>query len=181
MKNIAISAIKNNATLFSSDDFIKSRRVVERAFRDALSESLEKEANCKLVGLQMRHISFPATFMDRKLQASVQELQNQAEEYRKTSSISRVETTRQAKEIENDAFEIQETARAQAKLVKEKAANEAKRLEEASRSNGLKLVTDATSITSTAHIVSLDYMISLMNNAQSETYVNFDSIVKNVN
>lgn len=181
VKNIAINTIKNNATLFSSDEFIKSRVIVEKAFKEALSSALEEEANCKLVGLQMRHISFPETFMERKLQASIQELKNQAEEYRKTASISRVETRRQAREKENDAFEIEQTAIAQAELVKQKALNEAKRLKEASRSDGLKLITDNIGVTSTKHVVSLDYMISLMNAAPTETYVNFDSIVKNLN
>ena len=181
IKNVAISTVKNNATLFSSDDFIKSRKVVEGAFRDALAVALEKEANVKLLQVQMRDIEFPSSFMQRKLASSVQELKNQAEEYRKTSRVSRVNTTRLAKAVENDAYEIQEQAIADAGLLTSKAANEAKRLTERSRSDGLKVVTDAVGISTVKQIVSLDYMLNLMDKSPGETYVNFDSITKTVN
>ena len=130
MKNIAISAIKNNATLFSSDDFIKSRRVVE-AFRDAWANRL-REANCKLVGLQMRHISFPATFWTESCKRPCKSSKPGRRVQKNVEHISRGDDT-PGKEIENDAFEIR-SCQSASETGEEKAANEAKELEEASRS-----------------------------------------------
>jgi regulator of protease activity HflC (stomatin/prohibitin superfamily) len=177
VRNLAIRTLKTNATLYTADEFIMNRRYVEQMFFDALNVDLRMKANVQLDKLQMREVRFPQNFMDRKQASAIQKLKNDEENYLKISKVSRTETARQVKYKTNDALEIQENAKAQADLIRKKAKNEAARIIERSRADGLEILAKAINITDEKELLSLDYLFSLMDKG-TELYVNFDDVSK---
>jgi len=179
IKNIAINTLKNNATRFSSDEFIQQRRNVESAFKQALAGAFREKANAKLINFQLRNIGFPKSFMDRKLAGAIQNLKNDAESYRKQATLTRAETTKLVLLINNEGRRIKEEAKAVATFTEAKARNEADRLTQNSRHEGLKILRDALNITEQKHILSLDYLFGMIGN-KADIYVNFDSVDKRI-
>lgn len=179
VKNIALSAIKNNATIFSSDEFIMDRRNVEKHLRNAVSEAFLQKANVKLQNFQLRNVKFPDSFMDRKLAGAIQELKNDAETYRKEARLTRAETKRLVQLTKNKGYLTREKAKAEAVFIKEKSLNQAASLKQSARHKGLKLLAKALNITKQKEIISLDYLFSMLN-GKTELYIDFDNIVKSV-
>lgn len=181
ISSVVKEIIKTKAVTISADEFIMNRRMVEGAFKAAVAESLREKANAKLINLQLRDVAFTrGAFMARKLAGAVQVLKNDAETFRKNATLTRTETTRQVKLIQNNAYRISEKAKAEAVLITEKAKNEAARLTQDPRHEGLKILADELNITEQKHVMSLDYLFGLLQN-NAALYVGFDQVNKNIN
>jgi len=178
IKNVAINSLKNNATRFSSDEYIMERRMVERELKEAVKGAFSQNAHADLINFQLRSITFPKSFRDRKLAGAIQILKNDAESYRKKARLTRAETTKQVLIISNSALKVREEAKANAVFTKAKAKNEAARLEQSARHEGLAMMSKALNITEQKHLLSMDYMFGMIDNNPGSVYVNFNGIDK---
>merc|ERR1719331_2401980 len=95
-----------------------------------------KDANAKITGFMMRRVTFPATFSNRKLDAATQKLKNGAEGYRKQASVTRTETDKEFKILENKARLYKESAEAQSSEITKSATIQAVELEQNTRNTG---------------------------------------------
>ena len=97
-----------------------------------------REAHAQCRGFQLRRVDFPGTYIQRKLDTAIQELKNNAEEFRQTSARVREQTKTEVKFKLNDAEQVEEEAKALAQLVKDRANNTAIETKQAARTEGLK-------------------------------------------
>lgn len=224
IQNRAYNLIKNNATLFSADEWTTDRREIQDALQAGLNAALDgAHADCLL--LQIRKVAFPPTYVSRKLAAAIQIQSNAEEEYRQTSQLIRSQTAFLVKRVENDASVVSSTAEAaaklrlikaeqavqalrneaevytqtatltraqtafdvaeisnQAKLVTQTAAAEAHKLRalatnaanartDAARAEGLKHVATQVGLTEQSEIMSLDYIVKLVESEGGESFV----------
>jgi len=176
VENLAVQAIKNNATQFSADDFLKNRENIEKGFLNGLTDAL-KDANAVAIGVQLRRVEFPQKYVQRMLSAAVQELNNDAENYKKKAALIRETTITMQKYIENDAYKVQENAKAAGKLHKERAENDAIKLRQTARSIGLDKIRKRLKIVSQKHFVSLDYLITLADAKGFKSFVDFSTVL----
>ena len=88
IKNIAIDAIKNEAPLYSADQFLQERMQIEEKLKATLTSKLN-DFYVDVVGMQLRQIEFPYEFYRNKLNAAVQDERNSEENYRKEANITR--------------------------------------------------------------------------------------------
>mmetsp|Transcript_23896 Transcript_23896/g.59996 ORF Transcript_23896/g.59996 Transcript_23896/m.59996 type:complete len:374 (+) Transcript_23896:260-1381(+) len=117
VRNLATTAIKNVSTSFTAEEWTKDRRTIQDALQAGVDTALDAaHADCDT--LQLRHIEFPSSFVERMLAAAVQIQTNQAEESLQQSAIIRSTTELGVKRIENDASVVSNTAEAQANLKK---------------------------------------------------------------
>lgn len=172
IRNVALNTIKNNATSFSADHWVQSRRMIQDELRNSVGSAL-KSAHAGCVLLQLRKVQFPPSFVARRLDAAIQVQRNAEEAYKQTATITRSETGALVLEVENEALLVERNAEAQASLIAARAANLAKDYEQRSRSEGLALVTEAVGITEQAEVVSLDYLVRLKDTEGATTYVGF--------
>ena len=172
----SLQAIKNNATQFSADDFLKNRENIEKGFLNGLTDAL-KDANAVAIGVQLRRVEFPQKYVQRMLSAAVQELNNDAENYKKKAALIRETTITMQKYIENDAYKVQENAKAAGKLHKERAENDAIKLRQTARSIGLDKIRKRLKIVSQKHFVSLDYLITLADAKGFKSFVDFSTVL----
>jgi len=180
VKDLSLNIIKSTATNFSSDQFIQNRRFVESYFKEFLKKELEEKAFVKLIGLQLRQLKFQNSFIDRKLAGAVQILKNDAESYKKEATLIRAKTSKDVKMVTNEALRIQEEAKANSTFLTKKAENQAARLRQDARHQGLKLLSTTLNITKQKHLLSLDYMVGMIN-SEADFYVDFDTINKMIN
>jgi len=174
IQNLAIAAIKNEAVKFSADDYLSKRREIEHNITLSVTESLYENADSEVRGLQLREVIFPELFYERKLASAVQEVNNNAENYRKESKIIRGQTLEEVAYIENDAKLIVQLSEAMSHNMIEKSKNSANEIVQVSRNNGLKNITDALNFVKNKHVLSLDFMLKLERGSNKEYLLNFD-------
>ena len=154
------------------------RTMVEEALFHNVNEALQTEAHSELVHVQLRRVDFPTSFVNRKLVAAVQRLQNSAEGFRREGAMEREVTNTEAVIILNSAEEVEQKARAEAIIVTMRAENKAIVLAERARMEGLQLVTSTLGVQESKHLVSLDYIIKFMDgNPETQTYVDFKEVI----
>lgn len=115
IENVATTVIKNVSTSFTAEEWTKDRVAIQQSLRENVDAALNRaHADCKL--LQLRKVSFPATYVQRMLAAAVQIQSNQAEESRQQSKLIRDQTELEVKKVENEANLVRDTAYAKANL-----------------------------------------------------------------
>lgn len=177
VRNVIISAIKNNATRFGADEYLTRRSMIEHEFFKVAKAEALATADVDITNLRLHHVEFPPSVYSRKLDAAIQNQLNLIEEYKKTSSLVRGQTQVEVKSIENNAFKIRSQATAEAALLEKKASNDAVRIKATANREGLKEVSDRLGITIQKEILSLNYLISLENKkGDIKKYVNFGAV-----
>lgn len=174
IKNLVISAIKNEAVNYGADDFLTKRRIIEGTILKEVYKVLENEANTNLMGLQLREVIFPELYYQRKLDAAIQIQNNNAEEYKRESRIIRGATLEMVKYIENDAELIKQLSEAKAINIVQNAKNNATNIIQKSHNIGLKKMTDNLDITSKESLLSLDYILQLELQNKTNYLINYD-------
>lgn len=142
IENLAMAAIKDTATNFSADAFLRDRQKIEETMVSEIDKVL-KQAHTTIRGFQMRRVTFPPTYTNRKLDAATQVLKNGAEGYRKQAAMKRQDATTQVKLVENQASFVKSDAQASSRFHTDQAKVQADDLKERTRSDGLKMVREA--------------------------------------
>lgn len=179
IKNLAIDAIKNQATNFSSDALLMNRRLVERTYFKVVSDSLSRNAHTNVLSLQLRDIEFSDQVYKTRLTAAIQYQKNSGETYNKEAILTRGATNELVTSLENEAKEVLQKSVATATLLLERARNKALRIEQEARSKGLDHISERLNITVSKHLLSLDFLVSLDGHS-SYSYAGFDDIVKSI-
>ncbi len=176
VKSIATEEVKNNAVLFTADQFLEERQTIESQIFNAVKAKVLETAHVEVVALRLQTVEFPAQFYERKLMAAIQNQLNMIEDYQQESNLVRYNTTVLEAEVYNQASKIQRDADSQSRLIRDKASiNATKILEDARRESFYDLV-DSLQFTSEAHIARLDYMLKLEQKVGSTKYINFNRL-----
>jgi len=157
----ALDAIKNTGPLYSADQYLSSRTVIENALLVNVTNSLDSNIFCSVIDLQLRAIYLSADFQNTKLTTAIQKETNAMQLFVKDSEEVKEKTSLEVLYVNNQAIEVANAATASASLIKEKAIYEAKQSVEAARSNGLAHMINATGLTTAKHNAShqlLPYM-----------------------
>lgn len=178
VRNVCINVVKNVAVNFSADQFLEERRAIEGNISAVLDIEMLAVADVELRNFALRHVGFPSNFYARKLAASVQVQNNDAEEFGRLAAITRGNSSVQVKAIENEANELVEAANADASLVVKLATNNATAIRGQAASAGLVALAQRLGVSDQADVLSLDYMYRLLTNAAGSTkrYVNFPQL-----
>lgn len=174
VRNLAISAIKNDVVNYSSDDFLTKRRVIEKSLIKMVRKVLNEEAESHLISLQLREVVFPSLYYRRKLDSAVQIQTNNAEEYKRESRIIRGETQEMVKFVENDAELIKDLAVAKADNIVKNSRNNATEIVQSSHNLGLEGMVGVLNLTDRETILSLDYLLQLELNNRTNYLINYD-------
>jgi len=129
IKNIAIDAIKNEAPMYSADQFFQERMQIEQNRKEALTSKLN-DFYVDVVGMQLRQIEFPFEFYRNKLNAAVQDERNSEENYRKEGNITGGENLKEVKFVQNDASLLEKNAQSRAALILANATHASTRVYE---------------------------------------------------
>lgn len=168
----ALDAIKNTAPKFGVDDYLAKRGHIEKQLKANVTFAT-REMYVDIVDLQLRYIGLTADYQQTKLNAALQVESNQKEHYIQQKLLIEESTSFDVLQIENTAVRWANKANADANLIKQKAAYEAKQNVEQARSDGLKTMLSDLGLTTDEHKASLDYITTLINNKKRITpYVN---------
>lgn len=170
IRNIAIDAIKNEAPLYSADQFLQERLQIEEQLKETLTSKLS-EFYVVVIGMQLREISFPNEFYKNKLNAAIQDERNAEENYRKEATITRGETLKEVKFIDNDALLVEKNAQSQAALIRANATHYSTRIYEDSRIDSIQKFCAQLGINETAQILSIDMYFQLLDQQQNSVLV----------
>jgi len=172
----ALDAIRNSATLFGVDDYIRDRSTIEKAMFQNVSVALKENIFCDVLDLQLRRIILSPDGERTKLASALQVQKNAQEQYVQKATVIEEETSLNVLKIHNEGLRLKNTAKAQASVIQETAAFEGKKTIETARSSGIKFMLSELGLTEDEHKASLDYITTLMNNKDAlKPYVNFGS------
>jgi regulator of protease activity HflC (stomatin/prohibitin superfamily) len=205
MSNNALDALKGASTVFSTDDFIWKRQLVEDALFKAIRERLggnccEKDCEidekctpgCKSYSkcserdwglfaevryFQLGRLDIPDDLNDRYIQALVLQEQAATERYIQRAKLVRKETEKQVEETQNKAAEISQNATAQSQFIVTVAKAEAESTVEKARSEGLKLLYQEVKITDPKHKASFDYLRTLKSRKNTKLTVDYQQMI----
>lgn len=181
VENVAYQAIKNTCIKHTADEYLTKRPLIEKNLFDAITVALRKDAHAILDGVQLRRVDFPASYVDRKLMTSVQELKNDEEVSKRNAALIRQMTTTETTYIRNDARQVEQLATVEATLIRMRAENTAIVTVQKARTEGLKDTYTGLNITRQDHKLSLDYLSKLSAGGNDvTTYVDFPKILAKV-
>lgn len=179
--SLAISSIKNEAVKWSADQYLTSRKTIEKNMLIGVAETLFEEANCNVTSLQLRDVVFPNLFYDRKLDSAIQMQNNIAEAYNSSANIIRGETSQIVQYINNKGVQVIKSAESQSINIKELADTRAKKMLQDAKITGISLIKKDLGITNITHLLSLDYMLQLEQSKNIDYLINFDKTAKIIN
>lgn len=182
LESLAISAIKNEAVKWSSDDYLKNRRKIEKSMLKSLHSKLEDEANCNITSLQLLDIQFPQSFYDRKLDTAVQIQTNIATEYSLNAQIIRGKTSQMVAYLLNQATQTIKLSESQAINIKEIAKTKSKEIIQNAKIESFFSIVKELNITNKTQILSLDYLLQLeLEKDNIDFFINFEDNLFSIN
>lgn len=176
LKNLAIETIKNNATLFSADEYLTARRTIEARFLQVVTAELRDVGLVELEALQLKQVIFPASFYRRKLDAGIQEQRNLIEEFNQNSTVIREKTRNEVVFIGNDATQKLKAFEAQGSLIVQQGKNNATRIRGAADVQGLEFLSTALGISNQTQLLSLGYLVNLKEHSSVKAFINFHEL-----
>lgn len=174
VENLAITAIKNEAVKWSADNYLTSRRLIEKGIFGEISKVLVNESNCNVTGVQLGKVLFPELFYNRKLDAAIQNQYNIAEDYRQEARVIRGQTSQEVVYIKNNIIEVSEISIVQSTNIKETANNQATKIIQDSKTEGLLQIRKSLNITNNTEFLSLDYILQLEKSTGINYFINYD-------
>ena len=176
LKNLAIETIKNNATLFSADEYLTMRRTIEARFLEVVTNELRDVGLVQVEALQLKEVTFPSSFYRRKLDAGIQAQKNLIEEFKQNSTVIREKTRNEVVFIGNDATQQFKAFKAQGTLIVQQGKNNATRIRGEADVEGLKVLSTALGITNQTQLLSLSYLVNIKQHSSVAAFVNFDNL-----
>jgi len=180
----AEEAIKNIAAKeVSFTEFFQDRRTVEALFRAAVEARWNSppKLHCEMDQFHLGRIRIPQSVATKQLEAQVQNEHNRREQSLQQAQLEREKTTVEVNQIDLQTTKVLRTARAQASLVRTKAAAEAQLLEAQANVNGSTMLLEASGIVTQEHKVAFAYIRTLRSRDQVDVDVSYlleDSVVR---
>ena len=204
LSKTAASAIKNQASKYSIEEYRLMRTKVSQGLADAAAFALggnccRKDCNasvcrpnCKeyskcnntdkglfadLSHFQMLKVDITADQEKRFLQQVLEQELKDTEKFKQNETITRKKTEEEKRLIENQALEVAQNASATATLMKEKAKAESKQIVENARTSGLSTLYGMLNVTSEEDKKAIDYIRTLRNKDDANIYIGFQYMV----
>ncbi|XP_065051573.1 uncharacterized protein LOC135681176 [Rhopilema esculentum] len=200
IRNTVASAIKDEASKFSVNEYRKERQKVSDALfkaakiaiggsccysncqkyiclPDCLQSNCTKGLYSYLKYFQMEEVDITDDQQKKFLQTVIEREKRDTEDFKQQEKIERKKTDQKKVKIENDALEVKQNAAAKSSLIKAQADASAKALVENARNSGLQQIFEAVNITAETHKKSLDYIRTMLNHKSANVYVGFTTMV----
>lgn len=127
IKNVGKSAIKNAIIQFKLEDLIQNRRTVSRKIYQQLATDLSNiHASVPTSKFQLRKMKLPSRIIDKYIGNSVLIQETKRDAFQNIADLIRANTTVQKFTIDAQSRRVLEQAKAEAELIKNRAAYEAR-------------------------------------------------------
>lgn len=180
----AKDAVKNEAIFITFNEYFQGRMAVEKRLRVAVQKRWNERPalHCDLDQFHVGRIQIPEAVARKQLETMLQNERNDKEAFFQQAQIERELTDVDVNSVLLEKEKVLRTARAEASLVKAKAKAEAEQIVLSAQSAGLRLLFQATNISSQKHKLALDYLRALRQRTNGTdidvSYLTADSVLK---
>ena len=161
-----LSAIKDAAVTFQTDQFFNDRALIEAAFLEA-AQSVGNSSYVIVPYFFLNAVRVPAVVSGKQLETAIQDQINQQQLYQNTAAEIRQHTLTLVNQLINNATIIVSTSLAEAASIVSQAASNATRIVEVARAQALHTLSSQLNVTDALTMQQLDYVISMLQTTSS--------------
>lgn len=174
----AISALKNAAAQFTTEQFFTNRSYVSETLHKAIRKDLETNLYVRVPYFYMGLLSVPALVAKKQSQTAVQNQINLQQVYENQAALIRKDTTTLANSLENNATVISETGKTEANSIVSQAKSQAFQYVELIRSQALADMFKTLCIKDAQTMSKLDYILTLIQSPNVNLHVGYDTLFR---
>lgn len=173
----ALSAIKNTAVQFTTEQFFLNRTMVVKALHDAVRADLETNLYVKVPYVYLAALRIPQVVAGKQLQTAIQNQINMQQLYDNQATLVRKDTATMVNGLLNQASVIVQQATANAAADILQASANATRTVEAARTAALGRLFRRLNVTDQTQMEQLDYAYTLLH-TDITLHVGYSTLLK---